>query len=595
MYMSLRESFPRRNPCGRYVIMRRLIALSLVAATVTRRATSAAVRNTNRKVLGILAVSAIGMSLLGTMDPSSVMSATKPPAISPPPPPGASCLSWSSPASWPELGRVPTSNDTAVIPTGRTICLNTKAAKAGNLHVYGTLTKLASANVQLTMHGNLIVDQGGSVSLDSSTDGSTWLIQFIVPSESQFVGGGDVPLDSDVGFWVAGAGHVDLEGAPKTSWTRLTGTANTGSSVISVQDATGWRVGDELAIAPTEPTTVPGFYLHFDTLTITGISGTQITISPALVYTHPAVTFHNATYTAEVMNLTRTARIEGRSGYRTHFWIHNTSAPASAHMIKYVQFRYLGPFGQGAFTTDGDLSGTLGRWGGPHFHMNGDFTNGSQVIGSVVRDYGAHAFVPHDSNGITLQDDIAFDGNLTAYWYDTTDSMGMCMAGPNHLTYTHNIAAEVLAVPSGRGYRIAGFYMGTGDRSGSPASSNVAENNVAVGVQGNLSASGFIWPEVCNAGTWRFDAGNIAHDNAVDGIFTWQNDGLDHQILNFVAYYNGKAGIEQGAYQNNFLYQHVALYGNGVALRILALTTTTLAPHPLEFVNSYFDAAGAPY
>src|SRR5207245_5038678 len=124
-------------------------------------------------------------------------------------------------------------------------------------HVYGTLTKLASANVQMTMYGNLVVDEDGSVSLDSSTDGSTWLIQFIVPSESQFVGGGDVPLDSDVGFWVTGAGHVDLEGAPKTSWTRLTGTANAGSAVISVQDATGWRVRDELVIALPEPTTVP--------------------------------------------------------------------------------------------------------------------------------------------------------------------------------------------------------------------------------------------------------------------------------------------------------------------------------------------------
>ena len=276
--------------------MRRLIALSLVAATVTRRATSAAVRNTNRKVLGILAVSAMGMSLLGTMDPSSVMSATKPPAISPPPPPGTSCLSWSSPASWPELGRVPTSNDAAVIPAGRTICLDTTAATARKLSVHGTLAKAISTSVQLTMRGNLVVDQGGSVSLNSSTDGSTWLIQFIVPSESQFVGGGDVPLDSDVGFWVTGAGHVDLEGAPKTSWTRLTGTANAGSAVISVQAATGWRVGDELAIAPTEPTTVPDFSLHFDTPTITGISGTQITVSPALVYKHPAVTFHNATY-----------------------------------------------------------------------------------------------------------------------------------------------------------------------------------------------------------------------------------------------------------------------------------------------------------
>src|SRR2546427_3671354 len=180
--------------------MRGLSALSLMATTVTRRATAAAVRTTNRKILGILGAGAMCMSLLGTMDPSSVMSATMSQAKSPPPPPGTSCLSWSNPASWPELGRVPTINDAVVIPVGRIICLDTAAAKAGKLYVYGALTKAPSTNVQLTMSGNLVVDQGGYVSLNSSTDGSTWLIQFIVPTESQFVGGGDVPLDFDVGL-----------------------------------------------------------------------------------------------------------------------------------------------------------------------------------------------------------------------------------------------------------------------------------------------------------------------------------------------------------------------------------------------------------
>src|SRR5438445_8948073 len=118
-----------------------------------------ALRNMNRKLFGILAAGAMGMSLLGTMDPSSVMSATMSQAKSPPPPPGTSCLSWSSPASWPELGRVPTGNDAAVIPAGRTICLDTTAANAGKLSVYGSLTKIASTNMQLTMYCKLIVDE----------------------------------------------------------------------------------------------------------------------------------------------------------------------------------------------------------------------------------------------------------------------------------------------------------------------------------------------------------------------------------------------------------------------------------------------------
>jgi hypothetical protein len=557
--------------------MRRLIRSTVTVTTVALKATAVLMGNMNRKVLALLMAGTMGLFSLITMDSSSAVS----------------CFSWSDPASWPELGHVPTSNDTAVIPAGRTICLDTTGAKAGKLYVYGTLSNLAAVNVQLTLFGNLIVDQGGVLSLNSSAN-AVWQILFIVPSEGQFVGGGNVPLDSDVGLWVTGAGRVNLQGAPKTSWTHLTGTASAGSLVINVQDATGWHLQDQLAIAPTEPPTVPGFSQHFETPVIAAINGTQITLFSRLAYNHPSVTFHGATYTAEVMNLTRSAMIEGRPGYRTHFWIHNTSAPASPHIIKYVQFRYLGPWDRGAFT-DGNLIGTVGRWGGPHFHENGDFTRGSQVEGSVVRDFGAHAFVPHDSNGVTFQDDIAFNGYLDAYWFDTTDSMGMCMAGPNHLTYNHDIAANILSNPATRGYRISGFFLGFGDTNGSAMSSNVAENDVAVGIQGNVSSSGFIWPEACRDGTWRFDTGNTAHNNAVNGIFVWQNDSLDHQILNFVAYYNGKAGIEHGAYVNNYLYQNVSLYGNAsVALKVHALTRPN-GPHSLGFVNSYFDAAGHQY
>ncbi|MGQ0570014.1 MAG: hypothetical protein ACT4P5_10875 [Armatimonadota bacterium] len=496
--------------------------------------------------------------------------------------PAQGVMLWSNPASWPSLGRVPISSDIVTIPAGQTIYLDTMTAVARKLIVYGTLTKLPGTNVQLTMSGNLIVDQAGFVDF-SLTDGSTWFVQFIVPNENQFVGGGLAPVDSDIGWWVIGAGRVNLQGSQKTAWTRLASSATAGQTQITVLDATGWRVGDEIAVVPSEPPTTANFHDHYDVRTISAVSGTTVTLSAALSFGHPAVTVRpGVTHRAEVLNLTRTGRIEGRAGLRTHFWIRNTSAQVQT--LRYVQFRHLGPQrfqGQGS---QANLVGVLGRWGGPHFHMNGTFSNGSLVEGCVVRNFGNHAYVPHDSNGITFNRNIAHDGHNDAFWYDT----GSQDVGPSNTVYDGNVASRVQFIPVFRGYRLTGFFLGAG-------SGNTARNNVAVGVQGNSSASGFHWPESSH-GVWTFDTGNLAHNNKVNGIFTWQNDSLPHTVLNFTAYYNGKAGIEHGAYHNDYLYQDITLYGNQVAAMILLATPRSLPPNPgLRLVRVYFDAFGQQY
>jgi hypothetical protein len=409
-------------------------------------------------------------------------------------------------------------------------------------------------------------------------------------------------VPTDIGFWVCGAAVVTLRGAAKTPWTHLTGSVNAGSTQIAVQDATGWRTGDQIAVAPSEPPTVTNFYDHFDVVTVQGVSGNTITVSPALTYAHPSVssqTFTNGTlatrtYTAEVLNLTRSGRIEGRPGLRTHFLVHYTSRPATPMVLQNIQFRYLGPQ---SFNGQRNLSGVLGRWGGPHWHMNGDLTNGTLAQGVVVRDFGNHAFVPHDSNGITLDHDIAFNGYNDAFWYDVADPSGHCFMGPNHSTWTNNVAARVAYIPYYRGL-FSGFFMGHGDQHPAPQSSNVAQGNVAVGVQmGASNSAGFEWPENrgCPQGVWRFDAGNVAHNNQNEGIYVWQNDSFGHEVRNFVAYYNYR-GILHGAYLNDYLYQDVTLFGNYIAPMILQALSRDPAPNPgLRLIRLYLDAFGRQY
>ncbi len=231
--------------------------------------------------------------------------------------------------------------------------------------------------------------------------------------------------------------------------------------------------------------------------------------------------------------------------------------------------------------SDDPTVGVLGRYA-LHFHHSEDGSRGSTVRGTVVRDAGSHAFVPHGSNGITITDSISYNTFDEAYWWD-----------PGHTSddtvYDHDVAALVQVDPEYRGYELTGFTIAEGLR-------NTLHDCVAVGVQGNIDASGFTWPEGVNdSGIWNFSKGNIAHNNKVDGIFAWQNDHQPHVIANFVAYHNGEAGIDHGAYGNAYHYENSTLYGNGeVALHLKGVGTGVdeFGHLRLRFDNMTFDGGG---
>jgi hypothetical protein len=65
--------------------------------------------------------------------------------------------------------------------------------------------------------------------------------------------------------------------------------------------------------------------------------------------------------------------------------------------------------------------------------------------------------------------------------------------------------------PAYRGFRLAGFLINQGLR-------NEIRDSVAVGVQGNVDAAGFNWPEGAieapnGDGVWNFSKGNGAYVN----------------------------------------------------------------------------------
>lgn len=471
---------------------------------------------------------------------------------------------WSAPATW-AGGQVPADGDSVVVAAGTDVVYDVAARRVdGAVVEAGAALRFdPNASAALSSSANVVIE--GRLTMRPANAAVVQLLQFTGVNEAAFVGGGMVPLATDVGLWVMHDGQLDLAGTPRSGWLRLAGGIAAGATGATLDAApTGWRAGDEIVVAPTESPTVgePAFG-GFDAATLTQVDGAAIAWNATTARAHPRV---ENRWSAEVMNLTRNVRIEGTPGGRAHVFIHSHRPQT----VNYVQIRHMGP----RKAADVGSESVLGRYG-LHFHHGYDGSRGSQVIGTVVRDTGSHAFVPHLSHGITFHDTVSYTTYDEAYWWDLAADTVVHGDETHDTVYDHALAARVLSDPPFRGYRLGGFSLGQGLR-------NVVRDSSAVGVRGNGEASGYNWPESSGAsqehGVWDFSRGNVAHNNAVNGVFIWQNDTERHLLANFDAYHNGSYGLRHGAYGNIYHYINGTLYGNGDgALYVQAVSASPLA------------------
>jgi hypothetical protein len=454
---------------------------------------------------------------------------------------------WSDPAGW--GGAVP--GPRSAVTIADRVLLDTDAA-VGSLLIEpgGSLVFAPERSLTLASAGN--VEVRGTLVL-SPTGAAVHTLRFPSVDERKFRGGGMTIVDTDTGLWVTGAGYLRLDGAAKTAWVRAAAALRPGDATITLAAApVGWRAGDELAVTPSGPPDGDDFSTRYDLCTIGRIDGRTVTLAAPLAYAHPRVAVGaGLTLGAEVLNLTRSVRIEGTESGRAH--VHVTSSRRAD--VRHAALRWLGPRqpGKDTFAAAPVTEPVLGRYG-LHFHMLADAGRGTVVEGVVVRDTGSHAFVPHASHGITFRSCISHQTWEDAYWWDGPLDTRTPQAPSDDITYDSCVASRTIYEPAPRGYRLTGFSLGAG-------TGGTARDCVAVGVQGAAGASGYEWPET-SEGVWTFER-CLAHNNAQNGIFVWLNAQHHHSVGQFVAYHNGGWGIEHGAYLNDFDYTASVLYGNG--------------------------------
>ncbi len=472
---------------------------------------------------------------------------------------------WSNPKVW--VGeQVPHVGDQVIIRKDHRVTYDQSLEKPlAKIIVQGSLEFHAQKSLELITKGNLIVT--GELKLNPASPKYRHEITFTGIDESKYIGGGMKVKDSDVGLWVMDTGILKASGSTKTSWTRLRTGAKANQTVIDVEDASGWQVGDRLEIIPTlPPSGERTSWQGYDSVKITAVNGNKVSFEPALQYDHPIV---NKRWAAEVLNLTRNVVIQGTPQGRAHtmFMI------ARPQHIKNIEIRHMGPRKQAGRYT----KGVLGRYA-LHFHLSGEGSRGSLVENVVIHDAGNHAFVPHGSHGIIMRNCVSHNTWDDAYWWDpgyenrTDDTR-----------WEHCVASKVRSDPPFRGYRLTGFNLGQG-------ANNRITNCVAVGVQGSGDSAGFVWPERPNGkeGIWFFQ-NNLGHNNKRNGIFTWQNTGQLHLVEKFALYHNGTNGIEHGAYTNSYFYRDAVLYGNANAG--IQLHANSAGGRQLKFKNIEIDGA----
>ncbi|MEO1456281.1 MAG: GDSL-type esterase/lipase family protein [Pseudomonadota bacterium] len=351
---------------------------------------------------------------------------------------------WSDPATW-EGGVLPGEGARVLIPEGVSVTVDTVLApEIKTLRADGTLAFATDRDTELKVD-TLVTTETGTLQIGTAgqpvDDG---VIARIV-----FADDGVIDRDWDPALISRGAllhGKTVIQGADKTAFTTLAEQPLAGSTTITLSEVpVGWRVGDEISIAGTDPDDPASD----EVVTIAAIDGATITLDRALERDHVAP---RADLDVHVANLTRnvefTSENEGALNRGHVMFMHTNDVD-----VQNVAFQGLGRTDKSVELTDWrllsgtessigpeetlveDLGGTnvRGRYS-VHFHRGGDEGEPGRVEGAVVRDDPGWAYVNHSSN-------VDFIGNVS---HNVTGAAYNTEAGDEVGSFIGNIAIRTV-------------------------------------------------------------------------------------------------------------------------------------------------------
>jgi len=512
---------------------------------------------------------------------------------------------WSDPASWPD-GKVPGAGDVVTIGRDKNILLDVSPPALRSLTINGKLSFSNDRDIDLTTEWVYV--PGGELAIGSEAKPhkrkATITLTDNVPNE-------DINTMGDRGILLL-RGTLNLHGDREHTWTKLAKTAKAGSNQIEVLNASGWRQGDEIALASTDFNP-----RQAERRIITAVKGNKLTLDRALDYMHFGEVTFGVDERGEVGLLSRNIKIQSSEDSQTNYFGGHIMAMAGSKM--YVEGVELNRMGQNMHLARYPI----------HWHLIGE-GQGQYIRNSAIHDTYSRCVTVHGTNNLKIQNNVTFntvghcffleDGIETGNQF--IENLGMMTkchptlpCEPTNLTIAHQSPAgqksKHILIPSDN--TVSTFWITNPD--------NIYRGNVAAGSDSigfwialpqhptgqfeGTEASKNIWPRRMPL---RSFVGNTAHSNfdglmfdrgpSPDGTFTV--GGAGHQayadqadpnskiiptvIQDYTAYKNRNGAIwGRGAYH---LFDNLKLADNAIGFTHAA--GSMAAPYSSRVVNSLF-------
>jgi len=298
---------------------------------------------------------------------------------------GASAQSlWSDASTWPS-GEVPGEGDAVEITRDMDVVLDMDAPGLRSLTIQGKLA--FSDERDISLESEWIYVPGGELQIGTEANPYQHVASITLTDN---VEGEDINTMGDRGIMLM-QGTLNLHGNRDNTWTKLSATAEKGATSITVLDASGWRVGDEIVLASTDFNPRQAERRH-----ITAIDGNTISFAEPLEYMHFGEITFGVDERGEVGMLSRNIKIQASEDADESYFGGHIMAMSGSQM--YIDSVELSRMGQHL---------TLARY--PiHFHVLGE-GQGMYVRNAAIHDTFNRCVTVHGTNNLAIERNVTFN------------------------------------------------------------------------------------------------------------------------------------------------------------------------------------------
>jgi hypothetical protein len=301
----------------------------------------------------------------------------------------ASPKRWSDASTWPDK-KAPGKDAVVTIGNDMNVILDVTPPPLRSLTINGKLSFADNKDLELTaewimVHGELEI---GTEKTPHTRKATITLTDNVKDEDMSGIGGTNDR--SDRGIMLMG-GTLNLHGNRTNSWTKLSKTAEAGSTSIEVLNAAGWRAGDEIVLASTD------FDPHqAERRTIAAISGNRITLDKKLDYMHFGKITFDVDERGEVGMLSRNIVIQASADAdQTLFGGHIMAMNGSKMFVEGVELNRMGQ------------NMHLARY--PiHWHLIGD-AQGQYIKNSAIHDTYSRCVTVHGTNYLGIENNVTYN------------------------------------------------------------------------------------------------------------------------------------------------------------------------------------------